>query len=184
MDQAAKKKILIGVASGAAALLVLAFGWFLFYISQFAAYNDTAYHFAIKYPKKWEKTVAPQPGVAVIFVSPKERPSDKFRENVTVTIEDVPAELATLKSFSNKILEQMTAVFGNVKVAESKPIEFGGRRGHQALFVAGKPDNMSILTVWTMKGAKAYIFMYIAVGNQYEAHRPYVMDMIKSFYLK
>ncbi len=181
VGQATKKKLLIGIVSVAGALLLAVAVWFLLYTLQFGVYKDNTYRFSIKYPKKWQMTKTPQPGVAVIFVTPKESVLDVFQENVNITVEDVPPDIATLKSFSDKVIAQMTAVFGNIKAQESKAAEFGNRRGYRVLFTTEKPDKMNILTTWTIKGGRAYILMYMAAGKKYETYRPYVEDMIKSF---
>ena len=185
MQQKTKKNILIVLAALAGLLLLAAGAWFLFFIAQFSIYQDVPNVFTVKYPNRWEKQINPQPGVAVIFLSPQETALDTFRENVNISIDDVPAHLATLQNFSNKIIEQMTKVFKNVQVTESRSIDFGGRHGYRVEFTAEKPDAMKILTVWTIKGGrKAYILTYIAMGKRYQTYLPLIETMIQSFVLK
>ena len=181
MEQRHKKAILIGVCAAAGAGML----WGLAWLGKFDVYKDKTYGFSIEYPRRWQKVVAPQPGAAVVFVSPKENPQDRFQENVNITVQNVPAEIATLEDFSDRAVLQMTKVFKNIKVAETKDITFGQRRGRQVVFVAEKPDAITILTVWALKGAdKAYILTYMAATRSYSTYLPLVQEMIRSFELK
>jgi len=180
-----KKTILIAIAITAGVLLLFAILWFLNFTGQFHLYRDKAYGFSIKFPKHWQVISHPQPGGAVVFVSPKETAMDAFQENVNIAVQDVPPGIATLKTFSDQILLQMSKVFTNLKVTESKAITFGGRSGYRVLFAAEKPDAIRILNVWTIKsGSTAYILTYMAAARQYKAYLPLVEEMIKSFRLE
>ncbi len=181
MEQETKKKILTGIIIAAAVLLFAAFVFFLAFIGRFNRYNDGLYGFSVDYPRRWQKIVHPQPNGAVVFISPKTTALDVFQENVNISVEDVPSELASLKSFSDKIVLQMTKVFNNIKIEESKPYNLGSRKGYRLVFSALKPD-YKVLTVWAIKsGEKAYILSYIAATKQYPQYLPLVEEMIKSF---
>ena len=184
MQQGTKKKILIGIAVAGGAFLLGAVLWYFIFTSQFISYHDTTYGFDIKYPAKWQMMRTPQAGAAVVFLSPKETALDVFRENVNITVGDVPAEIATLKNFSDKIILQMTRVFKNVKVMEYKPILFGGRKGTRFVFTAQKPDAVTIFIALTIKGAaKSYILTYMAATKNYQKYLPLVEFMVQSFKL-
>src|SRR4051812_36855776 len=106
MEAATKKKLLVGLLILAGGLLLGSISAYLLYLGQFARYQDSEYSFLIKYPRAWKLVVHPQPGAAAVFLSPKENALDVFQENVNVTIQDVPPDLATIKSFSQRILFQ------------------------------------------------------------------------------
>ena len=184
MQQATKKKLLLGLAAAGGMLLCAAVLWYFVFISQFSVYYDKTYGFDIQYPVGWQVIRSPNPKVAVVFLSPKENALDVFRENVNITVEDVPAEIATLQDFSDKIILQMTKVFKNIKVRESRPFVFGERKGRRVVFTADKPDAITILNVWTIKGAgKSYILTYMAMTRKYPKYLRLVEAMIQSFKL-
>ncbi|MBI4309546.1 MAG: hypothetical protein HY591_04365 [Candidatus Omnitrophica bacterium] len=184
MQQATKKKLLIGLAAAGGMLLLAAGLWYFLFISQFQNYYDKTYGFDIQYPGSWKVVRAPQPGAAVAFISPKENAMDVFSENVNITVEPVPVELVRLQNFSDKILLQMTKVFQNIKVMETKPLIFGDRQGHRVVFRADKPDAITIMNVWTIKDAdKAYILTYMAMTKNYQKYLPLVEVMVQSFRL-
>lgn len=184
MEQATKKKLLIGLAATAAVVLLAALIWLIIFNSQFRVYADRVDRFSIRYPSAWQMVPHPQAGASVVFVSPKETALDTFRENVNISIQDLPMEISSIKGLTDTILLQMTKVFPNIKVAQSLPVEFGGHKGNRVLFVADQPEKVRILTVWTVKGAsKAYILTYMATGKAYPTYLPLVEEMIKSFRL-
>ncbi len=185
MQAQTKKTILITLAAIAAALLLAAVGWFVYFNSQFGSYNDAQHHFAVKYPSAWKFIKSPQASVAVVFQSPKENALDILQENVNITVQAVPPHLASLQSFSDKIYQQMTVVFKqNIKVVENVAVNFGGRQGRRMVFEAPKPDNLKMVVVWTIKGDQAYIFTYLGLIKTYPQYGPLVEEMVKSFKLK
>ncbi len=185
MQPQTKKTILITLASIAGALLLAAAGWLLYFNSHFGSYQDAQHHFIVKYPTAWKFIKSPQPSVAVVFQSPKENALDVLQENVNITVQAVPPHLASLKSFSDKIYQQMTVVFKqNIKVVENVSLDFGGRRGQRMVFEAPNPDNLKMVVVWTIKGDQAYIFTYLGLIKTYPQYGPLVEEMVKSFKLK
>lgn len=182
MEHKTKKILLISLASVAGLVLSVALIWLVVFMSQFHGYKDKNYRFSIKYPAQWDKVVAPQGGAAVVFVSPKENALDIFRENVNVTVQDVPGHIASLKSFTDQMLTQMSAVFNNMSVVENKQIDMGGRPAMWVVFEAQKPDAIRVLTVVTIKGAQhAYILTYVASARKYPQYLPFVQEMVRSF---
>jgi eukaryotic-like serine/threonine-protein kinase len=185
MERQTRKKILVWIAVSLGAVLVGASLAYLAYIGQFSRYLDRSYGFFIKYPRLWERIEHPQPGGAVIFVSPKETPVDSFRESVNISVTDVPPDLTGLKEFSDKAILQMTKSFSNIKMIESKEVMFGDRKGYKVLFSAEKPDPINVLTVWTIRrGEKAYILTYMAASRHYKTYLNLVEFMIKSFRMR
>ena len=181
MEQATKKKILIWIAAIAGFLLLLALIWLIIFNAQFKTYKDSVNRFSIRYPGAWDIFPNPETGAAVAFVSKKENALDTFRENVNISIQELP-ETVSLKALTDTIVLQMTKVFPNVAVAQSLPIDFGNRKGQQILFAVDKPDRLRILTVWTIKGgSKAYILTYMSTAKNYPVYLPFVAVMVKSF---
>ncbi len=185
MQQNTKKIILVSIASLAGIVLLGALGWFVYFVSQFASYQDSLYHFSVKYPKEWKVIKNPQPSLAAMFISPKETAMDVFQENFNVTVQPVPEHLASLATYSETITRQMTAVFKtNIKIVEDKPFQFGGRRGHRMIFEAPKPDALKTVVAWTIKGDQAYILMFMGKMDKYKQLSPMLEEILKSFALK
>jgi len=185
MDASFKKTLLIVIASAAGLVLLLAVVLLLFFNGQYDRYQDDQYKFSIKYPKTWRVVRHPQANVAVIFVRPKDTKMDPVRENFNVTIQPVPTTLLSLPTFSAKIKEQMTAVFGNkIQIGEDKPLQWGWRQGHMIVFKAPKPDHLVMVNAWVLKSDQAYILTFIGDLNKYTQDAPVVDGMIRSLELQ
>lgn len=184
MDQDSKKTILIVIWCVAAALLVIGGAWAWYSMSQYKTYRNAEYKFIVKYPSEW-KMMEHYQGTAVTFVKPKQTALDVFQPNVNITIQEVPAKIATLKSFSETITKQMTVVFKkSIVIKEDKDVIFGGRPGHRLVVDAPKPSNLRMMFVWTIKGPFAYLFTFMGQGKQYQDLMPTIDQMTKSFAFK
>ena len=159
--------------------------WIVYNAIQFTDYQDPSYKFDLRYPTKWQVIKRPQAGVAVVFLSPKESAMDVFRENINVTVQPVPDDIASIKTFSYTITEQMKAVFqSNIKILEDKPFVFGGRAGHRMVFEAPKPDRLKALVVWTIRKGQAYILTFLTTIRKYPQSSTKVEEVLKSFQLR
>lgn len=185
MNTQVKKNILIAVGVMAALVMVAGAVLIVYNAGQFADYQNSSYRFFVRYPKNWQVIESPQPGVAVVFLSPKETALDVFRENINITVQSVPDEIASIKTFSRTIIEQMRAVFKtNIKIIEDKPVAFGGRTGHRLVFEAPKPDNLKAVVVWTIRRDQAYILTFMTIIRKYPKSSSKVEEVLKSFRLK
>jgi hypothetical protein len=185
MDASFKKTLLIVIASAAGLVLLFALVLLLFFNGQYNRYQDDQYKFSIKYPKTWKLIKHPQANVAVVFVRPKDTAMDTMQENFNVTVQQVPTSLLSLPTFSAKIKEQMTAVFGSsIQVAEDKPMQWGWRKGHRIVFQAPKPDHLVMVNAWVLKSDQAYILTFLGDMNKYAQDSPWVDEMIRSLELQ
>ena len=179
------KNILIAVGAAALLVMITAAGWIVYNAIQFTDYNDPAYRFFVRYPAEWQVIKSPQAGVAVVFLSPKESALDVFRENINVTVQPVPDDIASIKTFSRTITEQMKAVFQtNINILEDRPFVFGGRTGHRMVFEAPQPDRLKAMVVWVIRKDQAYILTYITTLRKYPQSSSKVEEVIRSFQLK
>jgi hypothetical protein len=185
MDASLKKKILIGIASTAGLLLLLALGWLLYFNAQFSVYQDDQYKFSIKYPKTWRVVIHPQANVAVVFLRPKDTALDMLQENFNVTIQPQPDDILTLAAFSARIKKQMIGVFGkSINIVEDKPLQWGWHEGHEMAFEAPKPDHLKMINAWMLFHHQAYILTFFGDMNKYAKDASLVNEMIRSLQLQ
>ncbi|MEI7997913.1 MAG: hypothetical protein WCH62_00185 [Candidatus Omnitrophota bacterium] len=179
-----KRGLLIILWWVAAAVLVAGGIWLWFYFSQTGTYHDNQFHFSMTYPSAWEKKEGWQ-GTVVTFVRPKQTAMDLFEPNVNITVQEIPAKIATLESLSQTITKQMTAVFkNNITILEDKSFSFASREGHRLIIEAPQPNSLKAVFVWTIKGSMAYIFTFMCRTDQYEEYIHVAEPMIKSFEFK
>ena len=185
MESSTKKTILIVIAATAGFVLLLALGWYLYFMSQFTVYQDAQYKFSIKYPKTWRVVIQPYKGVAVAFIRPKDTSLDTLQENFNVTIQAVPNDISTLAAFSGTVKRQMTSVFGkSIFIVEDKPLQWGWREGHMIVIEAPKPDHMKMVNAWVLRSGEAYILTFLGDMNKYSEDGIVVNEMIRSLQLQ
>lgn len=183
MEPETKRKILFWIGVTVASILVVVVFSSISFIGQFYRYRDDMYRFSINFPRRWAYAVHPQPnGGAFAVVRPYEKGEEGFRETVNITVQTLPADIATLKDLTNTVVAQMKAVFNNIKVEVSAPSQMGERKAWMVIFSAEKPDAVKIMTVWTIRDAeKAYILTYMARTENFQKYLPLVEYMQKSF---
>ncbi len=180
MEANVKKYILWGII----ATCVLLLGVLIWYVLQFSEYTDKTYRFSIKCPSGWN-IVHPAPaGVAVEFVAPKETELDTVNENINIVVQDVPAKIATLESFSATIEKQLKAVFNNIKIVENKSVMINGRRAHRLSIETDKSNKLRLVHVWVIKGSRAYIITFLGANEKYPQYASTVDAVVNSFKLK
>ncbi len=166
-------------------LVLIALTYLLYLNTQFKVYQDDQYKFSIKYLKSWKMIVHPKPGVAVIFLRPKETALDPMQESFNVTVAPLPKDVFTLEEFSNKIKGQMISVFGStVHFVEYRPLHWGWRRGIRMSIEAPKPDNLKMVNAWVLRDGQSYIMTFLGNINKYTQDRLIVKIMIGSFRLQ
>ena len=185
MHAQTKKNILIAVGIITVFTMLAAIAWIIYTASQFAEYQDPSYKFSVRYPVGWQVIKKPQPEVAVVFLSPKETALDIVQENINITVQSVPDEIASLKNFSKTIVQQMEGIFRtNIKIIENKSFNFGGRQGWCLVFEAPQPDHLKIVTAWTIRKGQAYILTFLTTIRQYPEYSFKIEEVLKSFQLK
>ena len=121
----------------------------------------------ISYPADWVKSEN-VPGALVAFGAPKEKANLKMVENVTLTVQELPQEFATMDKYTKMYEKQREQTPDPPKVIESKKMKLGGQPA-QSIVCVGKQNGMDIQfwQVWTVKDAKAYLFTYGAEKSSY-----------------
>jgi PsbP len=186
MQNRREKSIILAILG--AILIATITGIYFFYIQQgqrFDTYKSPVYGFRIAYPAGWDYAENKN-GAAVIFYSPVENDLDYFRESINIVVQDLPADVPTLKDYSELAIKQMEAVFKkNFLSIESREISFAGKPGYRLAFVGkGKDTELKYLIAWTLDGPKAYQVTYTALASQYDRYLAQAEAMLKSFRIK
>ena len=164
-------------------LLVLLSVLVLVKVTPFEYYENEALGFRMKYPAYWRVQEYPQGVQAIVFVSPPVNDTDRFFENVNVTMVEVPDKIRTIRAFSRKAIRQVTGTFeGMIEIVQSRSFPVAGRSGHLFIFVGEKAtEPVQYMHVWVLRGQWAYVITYTALEKDFENYHKDVLDMIKSF---
>ncbi len=180
MDREQKNIIFIVVGVVGLILIIIA-GFYFFQENRFYTFSSPS-GYSIDYPGKWSVQKDPEL-VNVIFGAPPSSELDTFMENVNVNVQELGPRPLGLKKYSEKALDQMKAVFGpNLVILEENSIYVAGMPGFKLVFVGKGPQyEFQIMSVWTLKGDKAYQITYTATTLTYEDYMKQVEQMIGSF---
>ena len=134
----------------------------------FLAYERPEAGVKLKYPADWIKSES-LPGVLVAFGVPKEKANLKMVENIALTVQELPADMSTLETYTSMYEKQREKDPNPPKVIESKKTKLGGQPA-QSIVCIGKQNGLEIQfwQVWTIKDAKAYLFTYGAEKKTYK----------------
>jgi len=145
-------------------------------------FRDAEHGVEIKYPSDWKLN---EPMVAkneIAQFTPKEDQSYLIPPEVQIEVS--ASNSPSLDQYTTDTVYQITQL-PQVKIIDSRPIEFGKGDGHKIAYTTVNPDNnieLKYLQIWTFKGDRIYTITYKADSEQYDKFVEIVEDeMFKSF---
>ena len=146
----------------------------------FSIYDNPTYGIRIEYPSEWTRQDQ-LVGTVVAFLSPRES-SEDFITNLSILVQDLSAQPMTLDEFTDQILGRIAQFVTDSVILDSSPVTLGGSPGHKAVFTGkqGNYDTQS-MQVWTVKGDKAYLILFVTEASEYPALEATAQEMIDSF---
>jgi eukaryotic-like serine/threonine-protein kinase len=122
-------------------------------------------------------------GDNAIFIGPKQSSIDKYRENISIRVENLSNQQMTLPEYTKSAISEITKYHKNAKIVESSAITLAKKTANLVVYTGRDENGMAIknLEVWTIDRGKAYILTYKAEPKQYYAFLQTVMTMINSF---
>jgi eukaryotic-like serine/threonine-protein kinase len=122
-------------------------------------------------------------GENAIFTSPNQSSIDKYRENVSIRVENLTNQQTTLAEYTKSAIAEITKYHKNAKIVESSAITLAKKPANLVVYTGKDENDMPIknLEVWTLDRGKAYIMTYKSEPKQYYAFLQTVMTMINSF---
>ena len=132
----------------------------------FQSYENRQAGLRLGYPAGWIKSES-TPGVLVAFGAPKEKANLKLVENVTVVVQDLTPDVATLEKYT-AMYDAQRKKDPSVVLVESKKTVLGGLPA-QRIVCTAKQGGMDVkfMQVWTVRGKKAYLCTYGAAKENY-----------------
>jgi serine/threonine-protein kinase len=152
------------------------------------SYVDSPNRFKLKYYPTWqaEDTQNLVTGEAVMFTSPNQSSIDKYRENVSIRVENLTKPETTLAEYTKSAITEIKKYYRDAKITESSSILMAKKPANLVVYTGKDENGLAIknLEVWTIDQGKAYIVTYKADPKQYYGFLQTVMTMINSFELK
>ncbi|MBE9045729.1 protein kinase [Pleurocapsales cyanobacterium LEGE 10410] len=148
---------------------------------QLSSYENSSQGFELNYPEVWSKQKRDDFFTSgTVFLSPLENDSDKFKERVSVLVEDLSGSMSLAQYTAESIAEIKR--LSDPNVGEAQTVKLGDRPGQQVIY-EGEEHGSSIqrMQTWSVEGDRAYIITYTAQPQSYNKYLPIVERMIESF---
>ena len=149
------------------------------------SYVDKTARISVKYPATWHQQDIHNvvTGENVMFTNPK---STKYRENISIRIENLTNPQTTLASYTRSTIAEINKYYQGVKIIQLSSTILAKRRANLVVYT-GKDENsipIEHLEVWTIDRGKAYILTYKAKPDRYYQFLGTALRTIDSFELK
>jgi eukaryotic-like serine/threonine-protein kinase len=151
-------------------------------------YTDKIARIKIKYALDWEMEHIHNvvTGENATFLSPKNSSTDKYRENVSIRVENLRNSQTTLPSYTKSAIEEIEKYYRDAKTIESSSTKLAKKPANLVVYTGKDENSLPIknLEVWTIDRGKVYIVSYKAEPDRYYQFLETAMTMINSFELK
>ena len=178
------RKVLTVSLSMVLVLLVVSMGsQFILADDSYAAYVNDGFGFKMDYPRDWSKQEGFM-GTTVIFLSPMEGSNDRFREILSVMVQDLSTQPMTLDQYTELSIQQIGEIITDGQVISSTKVGFAGGDGWELIY-AGKQGQYKLKwkCQYIIFGDKAYLLTYAAEEDKFEKYLTGIEQMFRSFTL-
>ena len=184
-NKSSQAKLWIFSVVGALTLLLLG-GWMILKRGseskiELAQYENLDRGFRVDYPEEWSKQNRDDFfATGVVFFSPLTNENDRFKERVSVLVENLPREM-TLEEYTRQSLAEIKQL-SDPDVREAQTIALGKNEGRQVVY-RGEENGGPVqrMQAWTVIGDRAYVVTYTAKSEEYDKYLPLVKQTIASF---
>ncbi|MEM8832572.1 MAG: serine/threonine-protein kinase [Cyanobacteria bacterium P01_G01_bin.19] len=137
--------------------------------------------FRVNYPQAWSRQNRDDFfATGVTFFSPLENNLDRFKEQVSVLVENLPSDVSLEQYTADSISE--IKKLSDPNVGEAKKVNLGEYEGRQIAYrgeVNGNPVRR--MQTWSIKNNQAYVVTYTAQPESFDSYLPMVEAIIDSF---
>ena len=149
-------------------------------VGTFEVYRNSQYGFSVQFPVDWTKP-EDVPGTAIQFFAPSQDPTDSFRENLNIIVQDLGQRL-TLEEYSQPYLEQLQIVADSgIQLSD---VTLAGLPAKQAAFTKSVQDkSVDFRQIWTVKEQRAYILTFTSETSKSAQYTGIFTQMATSFKL-
>jgi hypothetical protein len=146
----------------------------------FLPYENFSLGIRMKYPADWLKQ--DRAGIPLVgFFSPPEGPMDFFRENVTMSIDELPPG-TTLQEYVDNSLAETRKVMPNLDVLASQDAQLSNLPAFEMLFTwSPGPVLFQCKLISTVSGNRSYTLNYTAETSKFDKFLGVAQEMMDSF---
>ena len=143
--------------------------------------DNFGYGITINYPLDWEKKEAIMDAV-VVFLSPLENESDKFRENFSIIIKEYLKEQKLSEEYIEFELEQLKETLIDFQLIKKTKIKISNISAYKIVYTGKKQEiDIQIMQYYALKNNGIYLLTYTAERDKFNKFLKVIKKMIKSF---
>jgi eukaryotic-like serine/threonine-protein kinase len=151
-------------------------------------YLDQISGIKINYPNSWQQEEVRNilTGETTLFSSPQQNSVDKYRENISIRVENLTNPHTTLSNYTKSAIAEIQQYDRAAKIIESSSTTLSHRAANLIVYTGKDENSLPIknLEVWTIDRGKVYILTYKAEPGKYYQYLETAMTMINSFELE
>lgn len=148
---------------------------------QLSLHENSSQGFKLNYPQVWSKQNRDDFFASgVIFFSPLENDSDRFKERVSILVENLSDNMS-LEQYTAESIAEIKRL-SDPNVSEARAVNLGNRQGRQVTY-DGEENGSPVQRrqTWSIEGDRVYVITYTARPHSYDKYLPIVDKMIESF---
>lgn len=146
---------------------------------KWANVSDPVYRLA--YPEKWELNKTSDIGINLMALAPLEKEGDKFRENLTIVIQELEPN-QTGESLGRNSISEIVELLDDSELVESKFVTNGDKSYYRGVYL-GEQYGMHLRFEqrYFSKGNLAYILVLTCETASYDRYEADFERMFESF---
>lgn len=142
-------------------------------------------NYSIQYPDSFELNTSGEMGLSFILLSKQTSPSDLFRENINLIIQDLTNQNINLDKFVKISEGQITTMFKNATIIENKRIIKEDSEFHVMSFSGIQGQfNLNFVQYYWIVDQKAYVLTFTCEQTQYDHYKEIGDKIMNSFEVK
>ena len=141
--------------------------------------------YTIQYPDSFELDKSNQMGESIVLLSKLSSPSDLFRENVNLTIQDLSDLNIDLNKFVQISESQINLAITDAKILESSRSKAYQGEYHEVIFTGTQGKfNLKFQQHYWIHDETAYVLTFTCESNQFSKYQFVGESILKSFTIK
>jgi photosystem II reaction center protein PsbP len=140
-------------------------------------------NYKIEYPASWTLDTSGLAGSELFVLSPLENDTDKFRDNVSVIIQNLAGQNIDLDKYKDISETQIAGLGTNGKIFESSKMEATAQGDYYKLKYTLNQGNFKLIITshCYIKNEKAYLITFTSESGKYELYREIGNKILDSF---
>lgn len=144
-------------------------------------YTDNKFHYEIKYPNNWEKSV--KLNNEATFIAPKDTDSVSSPAGVVLKTIPTPGKNISPVAATKELISQIKSAHKDFKLESNTPASLDGKKATQVVFTAtdSKLQNRKAMQIVSSNYENIYVLTFKASTDKYGNYESVAKEMVSSF---